>query len=565
MNTTSLAVRKYGERNQFREGFRIDATKNEQDDSKMFIGGLSPELNKQALLKYLSQFGEIIDFVIKIDQNTGLSRGFGFVLFKDSSTVEKVLLVKDHKVDGKKVEFRRAKAIESQFPIKKIFVGGLNPRMSEEKIRSYFGTFGQIEDIELPLCSYTKNRRAFGFIKYVEEISARKVLETRFHFIGSSRCEVKLAVPKQYPRRQPSKSKTKAMVRERKSVPAAEFESHWGQEGNQGFHFMANSDAQEANLDAHRAGPYTFRANSNVTVANATGSRDTPSEFQASPNALVPNSSTFMASQNAFTPNSNTVGVSHNALGANPNAFWANQYALGASPNTFRTSQYTLKPYPNALGVSQCALAAYPNPFGISQCALGATPNAPWTNQYPFGTYPNSFGVRQYASGTSPNSFGISQYTQSANSDAFRPNYYAFWANTYDFQTSHYVLETSPCVYRTSQYALGANPNAFGASQYTVGATQNAFGANQNAFEANENFSGATGSGRSTEGLTFSQVQGHFPNAYNPLPAFRGSNGDYFFRYSYGAYDLESALNCNVQISQSSLLGNGYQGTFSAF
>ncbi|XP_052027896.1 CUGBP Elav-like family member 1 [Apodemus sylvaticus] len=565
MNTASLAVRKYNERDQLREGFRIDATKNQQDASKMFIGGLSQELNKQVLLEYLSKFGEIIDFIIKIDPNTGLSRGFGFVLFKDSSTVEKVLRVKDHKVDGKKIEFKRAKALESHFPIKKVFVGGLNPRMSEEKIRAYFGTFGQIEAIELPLCSDTQERRAFGFIKYMDENPVRKVLETRYHFIGSSRCEVKMAFPKEYPPRQPSKSKTRAKDRARKAVPAAELENHWRGGGSQSFHLMANSDAQEANQDTHRAGSYTSRANSDVTLANSRGFRDTPNAFQANSNVYVTNSSAFRASRSALRPSSNTVGVSHYALGANPNTFLASQYTLGTIPNTFRTSQYTLGTYPNVLGVSQYALAAYPNTFGINQCALGANPNVFWTNQYPLGTYPDAFGIGQYASGASPNAFGASQYSLSTNSDAFRPNCYAFVANPYDIRTSHYVLATNPNIFRTSQYVLGSNPNAFGSSQYSVGATQNIFGPNQHSFGANGNFCGAAGSGGSTGGLNFSQVYGNFLNVCNTLPAFHGSNGDYFFLYSYGAYDLGSAPNYNVQINQSTLFGNGYQGIYSAF
>ncbi|KAL1765565.1 CUGBP Elav-like family member 3-B, partial [Sigmodon hispidus] len=556
MNTASLAVRKYNEREQFREGFRIDATKKEQDASKMFIGGLTSDLTKQTLLEYLSQFGEIIDFIIKIDPNTGLSRGFGFVLFKDSSTVDKVLRVKEHKVDGKKVEFKRAKAIESQFPIKKVFVGGLNPRMSEEKIRAYFGTFGQIENIELPLCSNTNKRRAFGFIKYMEEKPARKVLETRFHFIGSSRCEVKMALPKEYLSRQQNKSN--AMVRERKAVPTAEFERPWGRRGNQGFHLMSNSDAQETNSDVQRAVPYTLRANSNVTVANTSGFRDTTSEFQANSNVVVANSSAFMANQNAFGPNTNTVGLNHYALGTNTNAFSANQYALGESPNSFRTSPYTLEPYPNAFDVSQYALTTHPNVLGISQRALEPTPNVFWTNQYLLGTYPNAFGVSQYASGTSPNSFGASQYTVSANSNPFRPNYYAFGANPYDFQTNQYVLATSPSVFRRSPYAVGASPNAFGASPYHMEAMQNGFG-------ANGNFCGTVGSGGNTEGFSFSQAYDNSASVYNNLPAFHGSNGDYFFLYSYGAYDLESVLNCNVQVNQSSLLGSGYQGIYSPF
>lgn len=63
-------------------------------------------------MEYLFKFGEIIDFIIKIDLNIGLFRGFGFVFFKDSVIVEKVFRVKEYKVDGKKIEVKRVKVFE---------------------------------------------------------------------------------------------------------------------------------------------------------------------------------------------------------------------------------------------------------------------------------------------------------------------------------------------------------------------------------------------------------------------------------------------------------------------
>ncbi|KAE8631011.1 hypothetical protein XENTR_v10001045 [Xenopus tropicalis] len=195
----------FGATPDFNEGSKINASKNQQDEGKMFIGGLSWDTSKKDLTEYLSRFGEVVDCTIKTDPVTGRSRGFGFVLFKDAVSVDKVLETKEHKLDGKLIDPKRAKALKGKEPPKKVFVGGLSPETTEEQIKQYFGGFGEIENIELPMDTKTNERRGFCFVTYTGEEPVKKLLESRFHQIGTGKCEIKVAQPKEVYRQQQQK------------------------------------------------------------------------------------------------------------------------------------------------------------------------------------------------------------------------------------------------------------------------------------------------------------------------------------------------------------------------
>uniref|UniRef100_A0A674G8K1 Heteroous nuclear ribonucleoprotein A/B n=1 Tax=Taeniopygia guttata TaxID=59729 RepID=A0A674G8K1_TAEGU len=107
-----------------------------------------------------------------------------------------VLEQKEHRLDGRLIDPKKAMAMKKD-PVKKIFVGGLNPEATEEKIREYFGEFGEIEAIELPMDPKTNKRRGFVFITFKEEDPVKKVLEKKFHNVSGSKCEIKVAQPKE--------------------------------------------------------------------------------------------------------------------------------------------------------------------------------------------------------------------------------------------------------------------------------------------------------------------------------------------------------------------------------
>nr|XP_017503315.2 heterogeneous nuclear ribonucleoprotein D-like [Manis javanica] len=383
-------MNKLDEFKQFREGSRIEATKTQQDACKMFIGGIPLETSKQSLFEYLAQFGEIIDLTIKTDQKSGLSRGFGFVLFKDNATVEKVLQVKEHKLDGKIIELKRAKAVELKFTSNKIFVGGVNPHLSEEKIREYFQLFGVIENIELPVCQETNERRSFCFITYANEQPVRRLLQTRYRLIGSRWCEIKLAHPKECEKPQHSRGRQVSFNR---------LGNRWGERG-----FAENPDACGAN-------PNVYVANRNAYGANPNDGAN-PNAYVANPNAYWANPNAYGANPNVYMTNPSVYWANPNAYGANPNVYMTNPNAYGANPNVYMTN-------PNAYGANPNDYMTNPNAYWANPNAYGANPNAYMANLNAYGATPYGSGANPTVYVANPNAYGANPNGSRANTDVY--------------------------------------------------------------------------------------------------------------------------------------------------
>jgi len=64
-----------------------------------------------------------------------------------------VLAAGTHSLSGKNIDPKRAKPRGPE-PVKKVFVGGLDPNTSEDEIRAYFGQYGTVTlSAVINLCS----------------------------------------------------------------------------------------------------------------------------------------------------------------------------------------------------------------------------------------------------------------------------------------------------------------------------------------------------------------------------------------------------------------------------
>lgn len=75
---------------------------------KVFVGGLARDMDKAELVSVFSQYGAIEDCIIMKDGVTGISRGFGFITFVESSSVDELLKTPKFEICGKMIECKRA-------------------------------------------------------------------------------------------------------------------------------------------------------------------------------------------------------------------------------------------------------------------------------------------------------------------------------------------------------------------------------------------------------------------------------------------------------------------------
>uniref|UniRef100_A0A8W8HTC6 RRM domain-containing protein n=2 Tax=Magallana gigas TaxID=29159 RepID=A0A8W8HTC6_MAGGI len=166
---------------------------DDDDDRKIFVGNLSWETSQKDLKDYFTKFGEVENCVLKQDLETKRSRGFGFVVFKDPSTVDKVLDEKTHNLGGRNIDPKKANPRKKEEVIKKIFVGKVDPSLTEAEIKEYFETFGEVKKIDLPYDKTKEQRRAFCFVEFKEEDAVKKITDQAVHKIKDQEVDVKKA------------------------------------------------------------------------------------------------------------------------------------------------------------------------------------------------------------------------------------------------------------------------------------------------------------------------------------------------------------------------------------
>lgn len=165
-------------------------------DKKIFIGGVPRSVADVEYKEYFRSFGELDDCILMRD-SAGVSRGFGFVTYREKESYEMVLQA-TLQLRGKVLEAKKA-VPENEVSAKKsdvkVFIGGLAPEVDKTKLNDYFGQYGQIADSIVMTDGQSGNSRGFGFVTYTDSAAVEELMKNpKFEFYGKQ-IECKRAQP----------------------------------------------------------------------------------------------------------------------------------------------------------------------------------------------------------------------------------------------------------------------------------------------------------------------------------------------------------------------------------
>ncbi|KAA3671992.1 RNA-binding protein Musashi [Paragonimus westermani] len=173
----------------------VDAQGNEV--GKLFVGGLHQSTTNDSLKAYFSQFGDIEESIVMMDNRTGRSRGFGYIKFKENTTVDSVLAQKPHVIDQKEVDPKRCNVNMKGKNRRslKVFVGGIAFEHDEATIRSFFSKYGRVTDVNLLTSPDKQRHRGFAFVGFDDEEVVRNLIRLHYLNIDGKQVEVKAMEP----------------------------------------------------------------------------------------------------------------------------------------------------------------------------------------------------------------------------------------------------------------------------------------------------------------------------------------------------------------------------------
>lgn len=164
------------------------------DERKLFVGGLPQDVESKDVREHFSAYGAVTNVDMKTDHYSGRCRGFCFVTFEDSESVEKALAKEEHKILNCVVGIKKAQSKPG-----KVYLGNLpSPEeISKDDIVEHFSQLGvSVLEVVRPVDKSKNNEpKTFAFITFAREETAKDLIKEASIKIKSHDISVRRVTP----------------------------------------------------------------------------------------------------------------------------------------------------------------------------------------------------------------------------------------------------------------------------------------------------------------------------------------------------------------------------------
>ncbi|XP_020583646.1 UBP1-associated protein 2C-like [Phalaenopsis equestris] len=201
----------------FRDEGILDAVRQIADrdlvQRKLFIRGLGWETTSEKIRSVFSSYGEVAETVVVVDKVTGKSKGYGFIIFRHVDGAILALKEPNKSIDGRMTVTQLAAngptgpaapaapaATAPSVPPttdvsrRKIFVGHVPSEMPFERLRSFFSSYGEIEEGPLGYDSQSGKFKGYALFIYKTVEGAQAALVDPVKNVEGHTLHCKLAI-----------------------------------------------------------------------------------------------------------------------------------------------------------------------------------------------------------------------------------------------------------------------------------------------------------------------------------------------------------------------------------
>lgn len=146
-------------------------------EGKIYVGQLPDNVSPNILADHFSQYGIVNTSNVSRAVHNTMKKNFGFVNFKETMAVKRVLQNPKHFINQKQVDVTLSKfGMETLLSDSIVWLWGLDWSINSEDIQKYFQQYGAVYHAMHIYNPVNGEKRGYGFVDFVDENATKKAL-----------------------------------------------------------------------------------------------------------------------------------------------------------------------------------------------------------------------------------------------------------------------------------------------------------------------------------------------------------------------------------------------------